>query len=163
LNFDIADVRTTSLPSDTPLLLSESGCELELRLPNSLDLLQLTDCSTVAEMRSRLFEECVVRVTHEGAAQVSELPPQIVELAIERMGEADPQADVEVDLNCPECRHGWQTCFDIVSYLWTELQAWARQMLCEVHLLAASYGWRESEILQMSAPRRRSYLEILAG
>ena len=159
LNFNLADVRATSLPSDAPLSLSESGYELELRLPNSLDLLRLTDCSTVAEMRSRLFEECVG--TREGA--VSELPAEVVELAIERMGEADPQADVEVDLNCPECGNVWQSCFDIVSYLWTELHAWARQMLCEVHLLASNYGWREKEILRMSAPRRRGYLEILAG
>ncbi len=161
LNFNIADIRATSLSYDAPLSLCESGYELELRLPNSFDLLQLTDCSTIGERRSRLFEECVV--THEGAAHVSDIPAEVVELAIERMGEADPQADVEVDLSCPECRHVWQTCFDIVSYLWTELHAWARQMLCEVHLLASNYGWRESEILHMSAPRRRSYLEILAG
>ena len=159
LNFNVADVRATSLPSDAPLSLSEAGYKLELRLPNSLDLLRLTDCATVAEMRSRLFEQCVV--TSAGA--VSELPVEVVERAIERMGEADPQADVEVDLSCPECGNVWQSCFDIVSYLWTELHAWARQMLCEVHLLASNYGWRESEILRMSAPRRRSYLEILAG
>jgi len=164
LNFNVADIRATS-PSAAPLSLCESGYELELRLPNSLDLLCLTDCSTVAEMRSRLFEQCVLRVMHEGesVARVSEMPDDVVKLAIERMGQADPQADVEVELNCPECRHVWQTCFDIVSYLWTELNAWAGQMLREVHLLASSYGWRESEILQMSAPRRRSYLEILAG
>lgn len=166
LNFNVADIRAGS-SSDGPLSLCESGYELELRLPNSLDLLRLADCSTIAEMRSRLFAQCVMSVTHEGdvepSAQLSEMPAEIVELAIERMGQADPQADVEVDLDCPECRHVWQTCFDIVSYLWTELHAWAVQMFREVHLLASSYGWRESEILQMSAPRRRSYLEILAG
>lgn len=166
LNFNVADIRATS-PSDAPLALRESGYELELRLPNSLDLLCLTDCATVAEMRSRLFEQCVLRVMDEGEAEavarLSEMPDEVVELAIERMGQADPQADVEVELSCPECRHVWQTCFDIVSYLWTELNAWAGQMLREVHLLASSYGWRESDILRMSAPRRRSYLEILAG
>ncbi|HKR12651.1 MAG TPA: hypothetical protein VJT15_11365 [Pyrinomonadaceae bacterium] len=156
LNFNVADIRATVPFSESPLSLCESGYELELRLPNSFDLLRLANCSTIAEMRSRLFAQCVLHGPDE-------LPPEIVDLAIARMGEADPQADVEVDLNCPECRHVWQTGFDIVTYLWSELHAWAGQMLREVHLLASSYGWSESDILNMSAPRRRGYLEMLAG
>jgi hypothetical protein len=164
LNFNVADIRVSSTSPDVPLYLSHSGYELDLRLPNSLDLLQLADCSTIAEMRARLFEQCVVRVIHDGKAERSrEIPAEIVDLAIERIGEADPQADVEVDLNCPECRHAWQTGFDIVSYLWSELQGWAWQMLREVHVLASNYGWRESEILSMSPQRRRGYLEILGA
>jgi len=91
------------------------------------------------------------------------MPVEVVSLAIERIGEADPQADVEVDLNCPECRHVWQTGFDIVSYLWSELHSWAWQMLREVHVLASNYGWREEEILSMTPQRRRGYLEILGA
>jgi hypothetical protein len=51
--------------------------------------------------------------------------------------------------------------FDIVSHLWTELDAWARRMLREVHALAATYGWSEAEILRMSATRRRAYLDLI--
>jgi hypothetical protein len=164
LNFNVADIRATSMALIGPLSVCESGYELELRLPNSLDLLRLANCSTIDEMRSQLFAQCVVSVSREGElAVLSELSETIVDHAISRMGEADPQADVEVDLNCPECRHVWQTGFDIVSYLWSELHTWAGQMLREVHLLASSYGWSESEILSMSAPRRRGYLEMLAG
>jgi hypothetical protein len=159
LNFNVADIRATAPALGTPLSLCESGYELELRLPNSLDLLRLANCSTIGEMRSQLFAQCVTSVTHEAA----DLPAEIVDHAIARMGEADPQADVEVDLNCPECRHVWQTGFDIVTYLWSELHTWARDMLREVHLLASSYGWNEADILNMSAPRRRGYLEMLAG
>ena len=156
LNFNVDDIRATAPAGESPLSLCESGYELELRLPNSFDLLRLANCSTVDEMRSRLFAQCV---THGP----DELPAEIVNLAIARLGEADPQADVEVDLSCPECRHVWQTGFDIVTYLWSELHTWAGQMLREVHLLASSYGWSESDILNMSAPRRRGYLEMLAG
>ena len=164
LNFNVADIRVGPTAPRVPLNLSHSGYELELRLPNSVDLLQLTSYSTVAEMRARLFEQCVVRAVHAGAAEgASEMPAEIVDLAIERIGEADPQADVEVDLNCPECRHVWQTGFDIVSYLWSELHSWAWQMLREVHVLASNYGWTESEILSMTPQRRRGYLEILGA
>jgi hypothetical protein len=164
LNFNVADIRATTPLLAGPLSVCESGYDLELRLPNSFDLLRLANCSTFGEMRSQLFAQCVVSVSRDGeVAGVSEMPGEIVDHAISRMGEADPQADVEVQLNCPECRHVWQTGFDIVSYLWSELHTWAGQMLREVHLLASSYGWSESEILHMSAPRRRGYLEMLAG
>ena len=163
LNFNVADIRATAPFLAEQLSVSESGYELELRLPNSLDLLRLANCSTMVERRSQLFAQCVTSVGHKGQIEASQLPDEIVDHAIARMGEADPQADVEVDLNCPECRHVWQTGFDIVSYLWSELHTWAGQMLREVHVLASSYGWSESDILQMSAPRRRGYLEMLAG
>jgi hypothetical protein len=99
----------------------------------------------------------------ESTCQLKEMPAEIIDLAIKRMGEADPQADVAVDLTCPCCQHQWQRNFDIVSYLWTELRGWAEQLLREVHLLASAYGWSESEILQLSAARRRRYLEMVIG
>ena len=168
LSFNVLDIRTPPGPEpDAKLSLKRSGYELQLRLPNSLDLLELTGCSTTAEMRAKLFEQCVQCVQHQGRAgtaeYLAEMPLQVVELAIEQISDADPQADVEVNLLCPSCQHVWQTCFDIVSYLWTELHAWATQLLREVHLLASSYGWRESDILSMSQRRRRCYLELLLG
>ena len=168
LSFNVRDIHTSSATDrDATITLSRSGYELQLRLPNSLDLLSLTDCSSVEEMRAKLFKQCVQRIRHRGrvksAEHAREIPSQIVELAIQRIGEADPQADVEVNLLCPSCQHGWQTSFDIVSYLWTELQARATQLLREVHLLASTYGWRESDILSLSAQRRRCYLEMVVG
>jgi hypothetical protein len=168
LSFNVLDIRTSSAAQPiATLTLNQSGYELELRLPNSLDLLALTDCSSTAEMRSKLVERCVRPVGCEGQSEsvelLKEMPSEIVELAIKQIGDADPQADIEINLLCPSCRHGWQTYFDIVTYLWTELHAWALRMLREVHLLASNYGWRESDILRMSSWRRHRYLELLIG
>jgi hypothetical protein len=77
------------------------------------------------------------------------------------MSELDPQGDVQLALNCPSCRHHWTAPFDVVSYLWIEIQSWASRLLREIHLLASAYGWREADILALSEPRRRAYLEIL--
>jgi uncharacterized protein (UPF0212 family) len=166
LNFNVNDIRVSTSPTDYTVSLHEAGYELQLRLPNSLDLLRLTDCVSRDDMRSRLFEQCIIHVTHkapaESTTQPDEMPEQIVELAIERLGKADPQADVEIALNCPECGHKWHTAFDIVSYLWSELQAWVMQLFREVHLLASAYGWHESDILNMTAQRRQCYLELLS-
>jgi hypothetical protein len=51
--------------------------------------------------------------------------------------------------------------FDIVPYLWTEINAWAMRLLREIHSLATAYGWREADILAMSAVRRHWYLEMI--
>jgi len=161
-----ASIVPTAMLPGTMLSVNRAGYELQLRLPNSLDLLTLAGSEGQAEMRERLFEKCVRSARHNGRNQsvlTAEMPNEVIEAAIEQIARADPQADVQVDLTCPCCSHEWQAGFDIVSYLWSELHARATNLLREIHLLASAYGWRESEILSMSARRRESYVEILVG
>ena len=166
MSFNVSDIRAPSgvEPART-LSLEQAGYRVEFRLPNSLDLLAVAVCASPEEMRGRLFEQCVLNVEHCGRAApiaaASEIPAEVIDTAIERIAQADPQADVQVDMTCPCCGHEWGAAFDIVSYLWTELHARAVSLLREVHLLASAYGWRESDILVMSSRRRRCYLEML--
>jgi len=51
--------------------------------------------------------------------------------------------------------------FDIVSFFWSEICVQAKRLLREVHILARAYGWREADILSMSAARRQLYLEMV--
>ena len=51
--------------------------------------------------------------------------------------------------------------FDIVSFFWAEIDAWARRVLREVNVLARAYGWRESDILALSPVRRQIYLSMV--
>ena len=78
------------------------------------------------------------------------------------MAQADPQADVQLALSCPACSHQWQSVFDIVSFFWSEMNAWAYRILREVHILASAYGWREADILAMSPYRRQLYLKMVS-
>jgi hypothetical protein len=64
-------------------------------------------------------------------------------------------------LTCPNCCNQWEGQFDIASYLWTEINTWARHMLQEVYLLARAFGWSEYAILTMSPQRRQLYLEMI--
>jgi hypothetical protein len=68
---------------------------------------------------------------------------------------------VRFSVICPSCGCSWQTIFDIVSYLWTEVTVVAQRVLVDVHELARAYGWPETEILSMSAARRQFYLEMV--
>ncbi len=113
--------------------------------------------------RRALFERCVVSAHHDGSAvSPTDIPPHLVDVVEARMGEADPQADVRLALTCSECAFEWEATFDIGTFLWTELDAWARRTLFEVHLLASAYGWREPDVLALSPSRRRFYLEAVS-
>lgn len=124
----------------------------------------------------KLFDRCLLRIERSGRAPggtgsadpllletAADIPVEIVDAAIECMSEADRQADVWLDLTCPCCERRWKETFDIVSYLWSELQERAKELMREVHILASAYGWREAEILALSASRRQRYLEMLTG
>ena len=168
MGLTVADVRAPmESRSESDLSLERPGLQIQFRLPTSHDLIALAECAGSPDVRLRLFERCVTGVRHsDGVANCepieSHLPTEIIDEVIERIADADPQADVAVNLTCPCCGHQWRTGFDVVSYLWRELQSLAARLLREVHFLAASYGWSQSEILSMSALRRQCYLEMLA-
>jgi hypothetical protein len=92
---------------------------------------------------------------------IDRLPADVTEAISARMAEADPQADVRLNLVCPQCNHRWQAPLDIAAFLWSEIQAWAVRLLREAHLLASTYGWREADILAMTPWRRQVYLELI--
>jgi hypothetical protein len=90
-----------------------------------------------------------------------ELPDAVTEAIAEAMAGADPQADVQVALTCPACARRWDAVFDVAEFLWREIDAWAKRVLDEVHILASAYGWSEGEILSMSAARRERYVSMV--
>lgn len=150
-----------------PLTLQTGEYEVSFRLPNSHDLAALASvarAAPVADAATFLLESCLVAARRGGVAvKASELPADVAEAIARRMAEADPQAEVELALNCPACGEGWLAPFDIESFFWGEIGAWARRLLNEVHVLATSYGWRESDILNMSAWRRQFYIDLIGA
>jgi len=168
LALDVADIKVASNGSanpstEEPLALKLEGFELEFRLPDSRDFIFIEAVSSVDEARSILFERCLLSASLDGqACAVDMLPEEILDKVETAMSEADPQADVQLDLFCPACQHSWLATFDISSFLWSEISAWAQRVLNEVHLLAKAYSWREVDILAMSSARRRFYLERVA-
>jgi hypothetical protein len=89
------------------------------------------------------------------------LPESVVSAMAEQMAQADAPADIQLALTCPVCGQHWQAIFDIVSFFWSEIDAWAYRTLRDVHCLAAAYGWREADILALSPWRRQFYLEMV--
>lgn len=157
----VADLRVAAEPDEGPWELVAENFVLRFRLPNSRDLAAAAGCRDQSAARDLLVQRCVLQANRDGAPiACSELPAGITSTLARRMLECDPQAEVLLDLRCPECTHGWQVLLDIASFFWTELSAQARRLLNEVRNLALVYGWREADILAMSARRRQYYLEM---
>ncbi len=124
----------------------------------------LTLCAETAIDADALVRQCVSTASLDGTSISPGLLPDGVVRSIEqRMAELDPAADLRINLTCPACAYNWDESFDIVSYFWTEIDAWARRILADVHALASSYGWTERDILALSPVRRQYYLEMVHG
>lgn len=170
LSFRTLEVRTMAQP---PPLGSVEGQEMSLqvaehtvrfRVPNSADLVAIANLPAHIDRRQALFNRCILAANKkQDVASPEELPAAVQAAVISSMAQADSQADVQLELACPACAHQWLATFDIVSFLWAELTAWAQTILRTVHLLASAYGWREADILALSPRRRQAYLDLIGA
>lgn len=163
LTFDVADIRVTSEADIAEILsLQVADYAVQFRLPNSLDLIALIGQKNVNPTQQMLLNHCLLDIQVNGETATKEqLPNHILESVVARMAASDPQADVQLKLNCPQCGHQWSATFDIVTFFWHEINTWANRILQQVHTIASAYGWRESDILAMSPQRRQLYLEMI--
>jgi hypothetical protein len=160
--FNGADIRAATEADPGTFSLARADYGVQFRLPNSLDLANLDPAADVEANRRRLLQECIIAAQRGGAeVAATDLPEEMVVAISERMAELDPDADLQLALNCPQCHHAWEAPLDIVSYLWTEIHGWAIRLLREIHLLASAYGWREADVLALSPGRRQAYLEMI--
>jgi hypothetical protein len=151
-------------PADQQALIS--GHAIQFRLPDSFDLAAMAGCRDPQEARRLLLERCVVQAARQAdglPVAASQLPPEVVGGLAEKMVQADPGAEIALDLSCPACDHRWQIAFDIVTFFWAEMDNLAKRLLRDVHTLAHAYGWREADILALSAARRQAYLDLVGG
>src|SRR5262249_53967428 len=128
---------------------------LRFRLPTTRDLAQIAGEGDAENAAHRLALSLVEANQVADNDTVAALIPRMA-AALEQ---ADPRIDCELDLNCPACGQAWTASFDIAGFLWEEIDARARRLLDEVHVLARTYGWPEREILSLSETRRGAYLE----
>ena len=164
LSFAVDNIRAVPAVTDAAALgqpsrlsLEIEGCELQFRVPTVAD-------ANAATSPEQLLESCLLAANCDGEAQAaSDLPEDVIEALSHHIAAADPQADVQLALDCPACDHNWLATFDVASFLWEEIGTWAQRTLLEVHQLARAYGWSEADILAMSPLRRQVYLTMVGA
>jgi hypothetical protein len=155
----VRDMRLSVPDQQQPLYLEFGATSMRLRLPDSTDLRATSQAHNVDNARKILLERCVVAGDGQEVNSDS-WTDDMVEKVASFLGQADPQAETLIDLSCCACRHAWQLLLDIEGFLWIKISTLARRFLREVHALACAYGWREEDILALSAMRRQAYLEM---
>ncbi len=161
VGFEVGDILLPEAETPNEFSIASNGYEVTFRLPTTADLAR-TGHLVVAGDTTPLLARCVTRATRKGRPLApTDLPQKIRDAVGEAMAESDPQADIRISVTCSSCSHAWSVPFDIGAYLWDEVDEWAQRLLSDVHLLAISYGWSESEILGLSDQRRRLYLEMV--
>lgn len=144
-----------------PILVKFNGGQVTFRRLNSLDLLDLSTYSDREKGINTLIRKCIIQSDIDISTE--QIPKNLKDSIIQKMEEADPQADIRMEVSCPDCFHQWSMTFDILEYLWVEINDWARRMIRDIGLLARYFGWSEKEILELSGFRRQLYLNMIKG
>lgn len=148
-------------PDDLPPPPADDAAPVEVhghrfRRPGTRHLAALAHIDSPAEAARALMRSC--------AEQPERLPGDPAALAAlqaeleDALDQADPWADLALQMHCPACGAATEASFDVAAFLWEELDAHAHQLLDDVHALAGAYGWSEREILALSPQRRAAYL-----
>jgi hypothetical protein len=162
LAFDIESVRVGPVQEPAPeLTMAVADYALQIRAPNSVYVMAITSEPDARQKRQLLFERCLIAAQRDGQpARADELPDAAIDAVAKRLAQADPQADVQLNLSCPYCGNAWRAAFDIVTFFWSEIEAWAVRLLRDVNILASAYGWCERDILALSTVRRQFYIQL---
>lgn len=157
--FPIARIQVASIGPGPEAIEYEA---LAFRLPATEDLLAVPQDAAPEAGRRILLTRCLVKHgdPNQPAISCEQLTDANITEIAQKMADADPQADVELSLNCSACAHSFSAAFDIAAFLWSEVNEWARQALFDVDALARAYGWSEASILGMSPRRRQIYLDM---
>jgi hypothetical protein len=146
-----------SSPAEPRALVTQAAT-LHFRMLNSADLAYAAGRD---DAEQALLERCVVDATIDGRpVAATSLPDALREALAAAMAEADPHAEIQLALGCPACEHRWSMVFDVVTVLWSDVTRFAGRLLQEVDALARVYGWREEDVLALSAHRRAVYVEM---
>ena len=135
---------------------------VRFRLLNSQDITQAISNDKRSRNDYQFITKCILDVKRKNKKFINyKLPIKILHKVVKEMEKKDPYADIRLNLSCPVCLFKWIARFDIFSYLWTEIDIWAKHLLQDVFILASAFGWSESEILELSVDRRQLYIGMV--
>lgn len=158
MEFPLDTASLLSLSSADPGEVRRDGFAVRLRTPTGADIVAAAGAD---DPRAALLSATVVEATRDGRPIApGELTQSVVDAVADRIAEADPLAEISLDLSCAECGGTWQSVFDPVEFVWSELREWSRGLLLTVHVLARAYGWTEPEVLAIPEDRRRAYVKL---
>jgi hypothetical protein len=138
-------------------LSSDSPREIEFRLPTGADQEALVGIEDEQSAVSALLARCTTLDESEVDA-LSEAARCEIE---EQMEKRAPQADIELEAMCPECRRLFSGQAAWPAYCLSEMVSQSAMLERDVHCLAWYYHWSEAEVLSMTHAKRRRYVSLI--
>jgi hypothetical protein len=146
--------RLNEIPDNVEIPITIGENNVLLRLPNSEDLFR--------NDAKQIIQNCILHPPVNGAQEVDkQMPDEILNEINNEFNKICRASNISYSLSCVECKHEWQVSFDIVSYLWKEIDHWAKRFMDQIAVLAKNFGWSESDIINMPENRRNHYLNLV--
>jgi hypothetical protein len=130
---------------------------LKLRPVTGVDLSSVIEYDEASAM-VQLVTSCVLDSTPK---LPEKLDDQLLAAISSKLNELDPQADILLDLTCPNCKYRFQAPFFPEDFFLREIDARKSQFEGEVHWIAFNYHWSEDEILALPLSKRKKYVDLI--
>jgi hypothetical protein len=139
------------------------GYRVRFRVPNGADqeFVAGTQEDSVDTAAEALLARCIEYVGLQDQPGLLDLPRSVLHELPARMAALDPQAEIALDLTCPECRSRFTVPFDAGDYFFRELALQERQLYRELHAISLHYHWSEDAALRLTRRKRQTYFELL--
>lgn len=135
---------------------ARAGPALVVRCPTTRDLLAV---AADPDPAAALLARCLAGA--DGAAvDPGSLAPDTLDAVDAAAEDLAGGAAVVVRSRCPSCGCDVSADVDVAGLLWQRVGDEVPALLAEVAELASAFGWSETDILAMGAPRRGAYLEL---
>jgi hypothetical protein len=135
------------------------GADALLRRPRGSDQMRWlaqTELGSESLLRAILLRPSLDELL--AAGQPLESIATAVDAVMDRF---DPLLSFHLQVVCPECHAATEVFPDLAGVALARLLRAQRAAIGEVHRIASHYHWRERDILDLPAWRRRSYLQLI--
>lgn len=144
-----------------------AALEVDFHVPrgHEQELIAASALTAPEALRDHLLASCVARIALcDGGDELpftvlSSAARQTLAVAIE---DRAPRIDLDLEMTCPACAVSFELAVDPAAVLLDELAAGRGALERELHLLAFHYHWSLDELLQLTRPRRRRFLQLLS-
>ena len=140
--------------------ISIGQAEATFRRPTAFDQMQWLEQGTATETEAML-RSLMVGPPLEELLETAHDAESVAAALDKAMDSFDPVLGFHVNVVCPQCGTHTDVWPDLAGAALERLSSAQRKAIEDVHHLATHYHWSESQILDLPAWRRQSYLDLI--
>jgi hypothetical protein len=156
LRYSVLPVKPAGAEFPETTVETELG-SLRVRVPTGADQEAVAAAADETAALNLLLRRLLSTVDPSGTLDIERLSDEDIAAVEARLEAMAPEIAARLQTRCPSC--GTENQLPISPY--TFLQRPVGDIYSEIHLLASTYHWSESDILALPRARRRIYLQMI--